>query len=282
MFPVNRLPLVFCFPVFFISSFKPKIPGIMKRLLFYALTFLTLENYAQSSLLVTNLSSSVGVIANSTVNVTTNINNDTYVAFDIMNSSNTQKSYLVKRYDLNIHATATQTANPYFSFGGNCYNTNVLTSVYPVTLTPNQYASSIGTDQHLGTHLDEITSVGISRVKYTFFNTANASDSIQFTIQYNVSSTTGITSLAKNQSAIRIYPNPSRGAANLLFNSAVSFNSKLLILNALGDILSEKEVSITEGKNTIKVDTEGLSAGIYFLRLNDGSASISKKLILEK
>ena len=61
-----------------------------------------------------------------------------------------------------------------------------------------------------------------------------------------------------------VYPNPNNGEFNLLLESASDQKLKLEVINALGQVLTEKEIE-TNMEN--KLDLKGLPEGYYYLRI---------------
>jgi len=89
------------------------------------------------------------------------------------------------------------------------------------------------------------------------------------------------TSLAENNSnkkdELLIYPNPNAGNFTAMWNKSVTHNEQLEVLDITGRILFSKH--IPSGTKQLEVETSGLSAGIYFLRIN-GKNSQCKTFII--
>jgi hypothetical protein len=80
-------------------------------------------------------------------------------------------------------------------------------------------------------------------------------------VTQNVSPCTNIESLLQNTSNdVSVYPNPSNG----VFIIELSSNSKVTLVNALGEIVVHQQEMVT-GKNTI--DLNAFSNGIYFVKV---------------
>ncbi|MGZ3919258.1 MAG: T9SS type A sorting domain-containing protein, partial [Bacteroidia bacterium] len=183
--------------------------------------------------------------------------------------------YYVKRYDIVLHAGAT--AN--FCFAGTCYP-DITTISSSNTLTAGQSASQVGgSNQILTTDLNEAPTAGLSVIKYTFRNANVTADSVQFTLKYN--GTAGLKENAASLNNLEIYPNPSNGATAFKVNAATSMKTKLMVYNSLGTVVSEKQVNLSEGKNKIDLETESLPLGVYFVTLNNGTTTLTKKLIIK-
>jgi plastocyanin len=90
-----------------------------------------------------------------------------------------------------------------------------------------------------------------------------------------VQGSTGITETTPKMS-ISVYPNPSKGAFQVAVSGSLSNNSgKLEIYNLLGDKVYQTNIT-----NSIAyVDLSNSPQGVYFLKLNDGEATVTKKII---
>ena len=255
----------------------------MKKSLLILLSLFFIKGFSQSSIAIFNITNSVSVSANTIVAATTTVGTPTTLDFDLTNTSNSTKSYTVKRYDIVLHSVSstTTTASAYFCFAGGCYPSNITTSPSALTLTAGQSASqfTIGA-QTLTTDLDEASTVGYSLVKYSVINTANTSDSLQFTIKYN--GPLGVSELAANSlSSFELFPNPATDATVLKVNSQKAMDVKVIVFNALGAIVSEKPVAIIEGKNKIEINVSDLSSGVYFAQIKMANGALTKKLVVK-
>jgi hypothetical protein len=93
------------------------------------------------------------------------------------------------------------------------------------------------------------------------------------------------TGIAKNSTSafnLNIYPNPSTGVANLSISSPVSTDSKVTVYNTLGQIVFEKNITLTEGSNVVTVDVKDFSAGVYNVVIDSKTSSLTKKLTVTK
>lgn len=253
----------------------------MKKQLLALLTVASFSAMAQSSIKVLLHSTGVEVTPNSIVQATVAAEDEVKIEFEIQNISSSTKIYKVKRYDVQLNATETLTAQAYFCFAGRCFGPDVIVAEDSQTLTPNQKSSQIPGDyQMLSADLTEANVVGKSLVKYTFYNLNATSDSVQFSISYN-NTPVGIKSTAKQISAVSIVPNPASDNAVLHVQSGVTMNGKVLVYNSLGAVVLEKNVSLAEGNNAIALPTAALPAGVYFCNLSAELGTITKRIIIE-
>jgi len=75
-----------------------------------------------------------------------------------------------------------------------------------------------------------------------------------------------------------IYPNPATDFINISFFS--NTNTNVFVMDATGRNIFTS-LNNASGKNNFNLDTKKLSAGIYFLQINDGKNSNTKKFIIE-
>lgn len=241
-----------------------------------------LKGISQSSLLIKNFATAATITANAIVEATTTANLTTTLDFDVKNITGSTKSYIVKRYDIVLHSVPSTTtiADAYFCFAGTCYaSTTMMSSA--LTLTASQSSSQVpGGANMLTTDLAEASTVGYSLVRYTFINTANANDTVQFSIKYN--GALGVSEFSANSlSSLELFPNPATDVTVLKVNSQKTMDAKVIIYNALGAIVSEKPVGILEGKNKIELNVSDLSSGVYLAQIKMGSGSVTKKLVVK-
>lgn len=246
----------------------------MKKLLLIAATILSSYGFSQS-LMLTHIDASVTIPANGTVNVATTPNNNFKVNVDVKNTSGNTNQYYAKRYDIVLNSGA----DAYFCFAGNCF-TSLTTTSGNLTLTPNQSASQVAGQYNILTaDIDEGPSVGVSVVKYTFYNVSSANDTVQITINYNAPS--GVHETSGIISTMELFPNPGVSSVYLKVNSVKNADAKIVIYNSLGSAISEKNVALTEGKNKIDLNAESLSSGIYFVNVRTGKSTLTRKLVIK-
>ena len=254
----------------------------MKKSLLILSSLFCLNGFSQSSIQVKDFATAATITANSIVESTTSAGSTTGLTFDIKNISASTKLYYVKRYDIVLHSVSTTStvADAYFCFAGTCYSSLTQISV-TTTLTAGQSTSQFTTTaENLVTDLAEASTVGYSLVKYTVINSANASDSLQFSIKYN--GALGVSELSANSlSSLELFPNPATDVTVLKVNSQKTMDAKVIIYNALGAIVSEKPVGIFEGKNKIEINVSDLSSGVYLAQIKMGSGSVTKKLVVK-
>lgn len=249
----------------------------MKKILLILFTGISIVMISQNTILVTNITGGGTITPNQIINVITSANNQTKVTFDIKNTSTSTKTYNAKRYDVILNTGA----SAYFCFAGTCYGNSILISQTPIILNANQSASQIsGSFNTLDADLDEGPTVGLSVIKYTFINTTNSSDSVQFTLRYN-SPSVGLAENSNLISSIDAYPNPASDFTSFKINSKANSDAKFEVFNSLGALISSKNIILSEGKNKVDYNVESLAAGIYFASIKVGNSTTTKKFIVK-
>jgi hypothetical protein len=72
--------------------------------------------------------------------------------------------------------------------------------------------------------------------------------------------------------AMSLYPNPASQMATLNFSSAKEGDYQIRVINALGQSVYSAEGKATEGANTLELNLQNLSTGLYIVHLvQDGS-----------
>ncbi|MES2678821.1 MAG: T9SS type A sorting domain-containing protein [Bacteroidota bacterium] len=78
-----------------------------------------------------------------------------------------------------------------------------------------------------------------------------------------------------------IYPNPATNNALLAIELNRATTIKISIVNVLGQVVKNLDAKSPTGANTIGIDLNGLSKGIYLVNIDANGASATKKLIVE-
>jgi len=89
----------------------------------------------------------------------------------------------------------------------------------------------------------------------------------------------GIEEGNKNAS-IRIYPNPTTGNFTVEFNGNDAVNLKLV--NILGEVVYQLNKVEADGFFTKTISIEGISEGIYYLKIEGNTLNITKKIVIKK
>ncbi len=251
----------------------------MKKLLLSFLSLGTLLAYSQSTILITNVTASQTLANTATVDLVTMPATNHQVTFDVKNISASQQTYKAKRYDVVKNAGA----DAYFCFAGTCYGPSTMVSPDNLVLNAGQSASQLaGNYNMLVADLDEGPTVGLSIIKYTFFNVNTASDSVQITVRYNAPGVGLKENTNSTMSISSLHPNPASSHSFIKIKSTVTQQGDMRIYNSLGAVVSASKINLVSGENGLKIPLEDLNTGIYFVEISNGNNSITKKLIVNK
>lgn len=247
----------------------------MKKIYFLGMALLSgmMSVNAQSSLIVTH---DGNVIANGAVITrTTATSVEDIYDINVKNSSGATKSYKFRRYDDVVNTNA----DPYFCVQ-QCYTPATMISPTALTLNAGQDAHAISVNPSL--HLMENGAPGLSEIRYRIYDENNSSDEFVLIIRYN-----GPVGIKSNSAVFAgvsdVYPNPSSSKAFINVSSPVDNNNvKMTLMNTLGAIVSTKQLELNAGKNTVAIDVDAVTSGVYLMTLSSGNAVITRKITVSK
>lgn len=131
--------------------------------------------------------------------------------------------------------------------------------------------NSIATQNYA--YLDKTASVGVTyyRLQWTDMNGNNSQSS---TISLTRHAATG-------WNGISISPIPAQDFADISFE-ALSGNTSIVLYDVSGRIVQQKQINIaTNGTYTYRADLNGINAGLYLLRVENGTQSYVSKLVVK-
>lgn len=249
----------------------------MKKLLLIASTaFLGLTSLtAQTSMQLTNNSTGDPITNGSVFLEDVTVGNQSHVYIQLKNISSSSVTYAVKKTEVTLNPGA----DAYFCWGGQCFpaSTTITPVANYVTLTAGQtYAPQ-------SFYYDENNTTGFSEIQYQIYDVNNTSDAINFTFKFNPT----LASVKDNNNILSsvsdVYPNPSANKAQIKVASKINTNrASVSITNALGSLVSVKNIDLITGENNIQLDSESLNSGIYFATITSGNNKIVKKFVVNK
>ncbi len=248
----------------------------MKKLLLFVFSLMIgLANFnAQTSIQLTNNSTSNPITNNSVILEDVATGGQSHVYLQLKNISSSSVTYAVKKTEIVINSGA----DAYFCWGGQCFPSS--TTVTPVANYVTLTAGEVYAPQSF--YYDENATEGYSEVQYELYNINNANDAITFTFKFNPN----LLSVRDNGNLLTsisdVYPNPSASKAQIMVNSKINTNTSVSIINALGSVISVKNIELSAGKNSIHLDSENLNSGIYFATISSGNTKIVKKFTVNK
>ena len=80
-------------------------------------------------------------------------------------------------------------------------------------------------------------------------------------------------------SSIKIYPNPASNYVSIFFPNPI-FSAKIELADTLGKVVINKQIKINSTE--YRLDTEGISDGIYYLSVLNGNKKDSFKILIKK
>ena len=79
-------------------------------------------------------------------------------------------------------------------------------------------------------------------------------------------------------SDLNIYPNPTTGQLTISFNSSVETLKDIVVINLVG----QQVMTVNgQGKDYYSLDLSGMSKGLYFVKCNFASGSVTRKILLQ-
>jgi hypothetical protein len=91
---------------------------------------------------------------------------------------------------------------------------------------------------------------------------------------------TGIQSSILNSNSISVYPNPANQVLNVKFNNIKAGMADIQIMDITGRMITETQREVSSG-NIISLNIEGLSTGIYFVKVIANNSSQVIKFVKE-
>lgn len=126
-------------------------------------------------------------------------------------------------------------------------------------------------------------SEGYSSAKYEVYNKANPAELVEFDVNFMVEGKRESSIYSSQLITIHdVYPNPVVTSARIDYNiHKENLKAKIIIHNILGSALSVYE--LRSGQNSVKIDADGLNAGIYFYTLYVNNEGVmTRKLMVKK
>ena len=96
-------------------------------------------------------------------------------------------------------------------------------------------------------------------------------------LQASLNCPVGINDIAGNISAVNLVPNPMSSISTLSFVSEKTALYAVRISDVAGRVVSSKEVEAKQGANSVTIERNQLSAGVYFLSLTDGKNAVTNR-----
>lgn len=168
-------------------------------------------------------------------------------------------------------------ASDYFCWGA-CYPP--FTDTSSVNILVNAGSTSPAGDDGFVAHYDIHDAVGISVVKYRFYNVDNHDEFVEVVVKYNTAPD-GISEHILSKIEISsAYPNPASNYVDIDYNLPAEVESaSIKVMSLLGSVV--KESNITDSMGKLRLNVSDLNSGVYFYSVVINSEVIrTEKLIV--
>lgn len=168
----------------------------------------------------------------------------------------------------------------YFCWAENCYGPKTI-----VSPSSTNMESGDSTDYFKG-YLAANGELGLSRVKYCFYDTANNADSACAWVTYEVSEfgdpSTGVKQVRIIPYGLNIYPNPMTTIGNIAFDLPSETFVSVKVFNILGGLVQQENLGmLPAGAYKEKLDTGSLTKGIYLIKVNFNNMELIRKITVK-
>jgi hypothetical protein len=207
--------------------------------------------------------------ADSTVYGNATSSPDIYGYITVKNISNIDANYLVKRIDKNYNALTDSNAICWQT----CFNPDVSVALFPLYIPAGQENNQfVG---HVYPDGDGVPRSGA--ITYVFYKQFDESDSISFTMNYEV--TANFSTVENKLPELKVYPNPAKDILHIELSRTRGQASEFELFDMVGHKLYSKKVTANAN---FDVDLKKLAKGVYFYTLKqNGKALITKKLVVK-
>jgi len=80
-------------------------------------------------------------------------------------------------------------------------------------------------------------------------------------------------------SALSIWPNPAREQLNITLDSELSGALYIEVVDLNGRVVMQQQERIATGSNRVQISTEALQAGLYAVRISNGTTTIARRFV---
>ncbi len=93
-------------------------------------------------------------------------------------------------------------------------------------------------------------------------------DQVNFKIDENTITPTGIKEIDMILNRVSLYPNPVQNQLSINFESLENLNGTILIINHLGQTVVSQRLTVKSGQNSVDLQTNNIPTGTYFIAVN--------------
>ncbi|HNF49748.1 MAG TPA: T9SS type A sorting domain-containing protein, partial [Chitinophagales bacterium] len=83
-----------------------------------------------------------------------------------------------------------------------------------------------------------------------------------------------VADLQTNEGIVNIYPNPTKGEVNIVYQAAADHSAMLTIFNTIGQLMTDNSYQMKAGVNTITISATDYAKGLYIINLQNTDAGI--------
>jgi|GEM_PF-485363 hypothetical protein len=94
--------------------------------------------------------------------------------------------------------------------------------------------------------------------------------------------TTGVGNIANNNSNLTLAPNPANGVTYAAFTTEQAGRVQITVTNNLGQVVRTITQDFTKGNQRVAISTEGLSAGMYLIKVSLQQGNVARTKLLVK
>ena len=113
---------------------------------------------------------------------------------------------------------------------------------------------------------------------------STASDNIIWAVKVNPTDLEGfdhVGEVVNPMTSARVYPNPATTVLNVEVNASQSSNVNMSVFNIMGQKVAEKNGSVNTGINTLSINTNELSSGVYFVTVKANGFDKTMKFVVK-
>lgn len=118
---------------------------------------------------------------------------------------------------------------------------------------------------------------------HNFYTATNGIGTVDLDLSQSVTSIEQV-KLSESLSISDVYPNPTQGNASINVDAKKAMKLSLTISDQLGRLVSNKQISVVEGRSIVDLEIESLKPGSYVVSINNSDKSsvpISKSVMIK-
>src|SRR5687768_4705387 len=200
------------------------------------------------------------------------ISENNRVPLRFKNTSEKPVTLVIRKVDEQLGSTQKK----YFCIDNNCLDSKV--EDYIVRVEPGQTTTNLYVALEAGLNQNE------SSIQYIAYNKSNPGQSLEVNLSFSVEEKLGKANIYNSRliTLYDVYPNPAVEYANVAYKlTGDQIKAKILVHNIIGNVIGEYSLSALD--SSVRINTEDLSAGIYFYTLYvENEGVMTRKLIVKK